>query len=474
MRLKSVRFGIASNTASMVVGRVLTVLAGIILAKALGRESFGQYYSDQAMILVGAGFYNLGLGEGYRQLLAREPSRKGELLGPALAMRVIAISLYGAAVIAMRGGTSALGVDTMLVVLATLLLSVTEIVSMDLMVSRSYIQASILSVAKGGIVLGAAIAGWLAGGSFRVFVTSYALATAVLTVWSIAAVYPKEIRVRISGCLAVLKASYPYILSIAAFAFTSNWSVNAIRSAYDNAEAGTYLVPWKVYQLVLLVGMSASAVSLPLFHRLDHLQDKVTLRSVLKRIAYGFLFIAGLVMGVCVLLPETIIRVMATDEFRGGVVLLPVLGASASLRLLAIPAENILESLGRQRYRIASLATGAVLCFFLVMVFVPRYGLLGGALSVLAVDFWLLVSLWGMGWWLAPEIVKPRPVVAHLAVVLLLPWSLLKVGNSMVLLAALAFGVLWVGYGWFALGLRHEFSRMLLKSKPAGGGSHEY
>jgi len=457
----------------MMVGRLLTVLAGVVLAKTLGREFFGQYYSDQAMVLVGAGIYNLGLGEGYRQLLAREPSRKHELLGPALVMRVVATILYGVALISLKGGVNALGVDTMLVVLSTLLLSVTEIASMDLMVNRSYIQASILSVAKGGAVFGAAIVGGSMGGSFRAFVFSYALSTALLTLWSIAIVFPRDLKMRLDGCRAVLKASYPYILSIAAFAFTSNWSVSAIRSTFDNAEAGTYLVPWKIYQLVLLVGMSASAVALPVFHRLDYLQDRVTHRSILKRITHGFVFIAGLVMGVCVLLPDLIIRVMATDDFRGGIALLPILGASASLRLLAIPAENVLESLGRQRYRIASLVSGAVLCFILVALLVPRYGLIGGAISVLAVDLWLLISLWGLGRWLAPEVVSPRQLAPHLVVAFLLPWGLVKVGGHMVLFTVLTSGALWFGYGWFVLGIRHEVARMIPISGPGGGGSHE-
>jgi len=460
---KSYRVGIVSNTAAVVLGRLCTLLAGVILAKVLGRALFGRYFSDQALALVGAGIYNLGLGEGFRQVASRTSANRAALLWPTVKLRAAAIVAYALVMAAYLVYRHEMCMETIIVVLAVLLMSLTEIASIDMMVRQDYVSTFVMNTGKGVILLVPALLCWASHGSYRVFIMSYAIGALILTSYGLINVRASLDEGGDNGDVRiVLKASAPYILSIGAFAFTNNWGVNVIRSQLGNADAGTYLVPWKIYQVVLLVGMVTASVALPLYHRLDHLHDDETYENIYRRVIRGMVVVAGLVIGVCTLMPEDIVRILATREYAGAAALFPLLAMSVSFRIMSIPAENLLESIGRQRFRISILVSGAVLCFVMFRYLVPGHGVLGGAIAMLCVDGWLMLALWFTAWVMKGNVVKPLYPLKHVAVIIILLFGvkLLPGGRIPGFLRTALFSLFWCIYAIFVMKIHREIRGM--------------
>jgi len=460
-RKSSYRFGLAANTAGELAGRAAAALAGIMLAKVLGAALFGKYFSDQALVLVGAGFYNMGLGQGYRQITSREPATREGLLTTAVLFRMATIALYGLALVWYLAAHDRLGIDTALVIGATLLLSLVELFQIDVTVRGRYVAAALFAFGKGGVPLLAMLWCLALGGHYRWFVRGYAVLVVLLAVGGALALRPHFHWPYRGQVRRLLWTSLPFALSIAAFGVTNNWGVSHVRTSLGDQQAGLLFVPLKVYQVMLIVGASISSVTLPLFHVLAHRAAFEVYRLVYGRLVRGMLALAGVVVGACVLAPDWLIRVLATSEFSGARALFPILGVGLTLRLLSIPAENVLESLGRQGWRVGIQAMGAVGCVGLVAFLVSRNGLIGAAWAALAIDIWLCSAFWIAAWRCLPQVAVPGSQLAHLlALASLIALAALPPDGSG-FFSMVAFLAAWVGYSWFFLGLRHEWRGLL-------------
>jgi len=422
------------------------MLGGIILAKIFAPELYGRFFSDQATVLVGAGVYNLGLVQGYRQIVSRELSLRSSYLGITLYARAGSLIIYGLALLAFLTISDRLSMPTVMITAGTLALSLVELSQVELLIFKKYKSAVILALGKGTVVLLPALICWRTLGAYSTFAYSYVTIVFFLVTVGILIAKPPRPSFTISRIRKLALASAPFIASIAAFAFTNSWGLYSIRSELGAMQAGIFVVPWKVYQVTMVVGMSVSAVSLPLFHKLSFDNNKIIQRDVLSRLVRGNLAFAGCVAGLCVFIPATIVKIVATAEYLPSLALFPILAISFVMRLMSIPAENFLESLGKQKERIFVLIVGAILMFAGTKLLLPRWGICGVAYTMLAVDTWILIGMWFLVSRGSTQPIFAKELLYHLVVFGLLIYGTSLIARQSRLVGVVLFLSVWSIY----------------------------
>ncbi len=455
------RLGILTNSSAEVAGRLLSAIAAIVLAKELGQALFGKYFSDQALVLIGAGLYNMGIGQGYRQIVSRDASCRAVTIGTAIFVRLAAITIYFSAVTTFLFMENRLTADTIFVVIGTLLLTLAELYHIDVLIQGRYARAMIIAISKGAVMMLPALVFWLGAKSYVLLVGMYCLTSIGLSVYGIKSIMPFEVRIDGEGLRRLIRTSMPFMASIAAFGFSNSWAINYIRVHLGDMSAGIFVLPWKVYQVGLLIAMSSSAVVLPLFHKLAAEGSMEMLARVLSRWSRGLLFIAGMVLAIFIYMPAIIVKITATDEYLSAVSLFPFLGCALVARVLSIPGENVLECMGLQRQRVGMLMIGAAICGMGVAFLVPRYGVKGGAITALIVDTWLMIGFGVIGNLFAPRVAGSLRLLLHIVVLLGLVFGIALLTREP-LIRGLSFLILWICYGGIGLALARERQGLML------------
>ncbi len=460
MRPLSYLHGVLANTTFAFLSRALAVAAGIIMAKKLTPDDLGNFVPDQALVLIGGGLLNLGVGQGYRLLAARKPELQISHLLPAIAVRFCATALYFVGLSLYLNYSGLWKLQTVLVVVGTLLLSFLELFQIDLQISRRFLSASMLDMGRGLVVFLAALSCWVAPDSkYSYLVTCYFALSCLLVIIGWIVVRPSFVPLLRFDYLSLLKTSIPFAAALFVYSINSYYGLIYVRGALGEGQAGCYSVPLKVYQISLVVGMSVTGVTLPLYHKLAASRNFVTFGAIFARLIRGMWLIGGLLVAVCFCVPEFLIRAFATEEYMAAAAVFPLIGFGILFRLLAIPAGNILESVDKQWYRVILQAVGTVICLLAVSVVVPRWGIKGAAWTLFAVDLWTLLSYWFVSKYFAPLVVSlnklfvPAGVMAGTIIVLscfksLPAWSKFLILSS-----------LWSAYVIFILNFKQEITK---------------
>jgi O-antigen/teichoic acid export membrane protein len=226
---------------------------------------------------------------------------------------------------------------------------------------------------------------------------------------------------------------------------TSFWGLTYIGEVLGEEQAGFYAVPLKVYQISLVVGMSVTAVTLPLYHRLAASGQFELYARIFGRLVCGLWLIGGVIVATCYFIPEFIIIAFANEQYMPAAAIFPWIGFGILLRLLAIPAGNILESVDKQWYRVGIQVIGAIICVLAVSFVVPRWGIVGAAWTLFATDLWTLMAYWFTSRHFATAVVSLRDLLipCSVLVALLLVLSHCPV---VVCLRVLLFCGLWIAY----------------------------
>lgn len=452
----SYRHGLVVNTLAAFTGRGLAIVGGIILAKTMSPDLMGKFFADQALVLLGGGLINLGIGQGYRQIVSRNPALRTSYLLPTISLRVVMVLLYFAGLAAYLNYTGRISIQTLLVVAGTLLWSLLELLEIDLQILRNYIVVSVLIVSEGFVVFLSAVVCRQAGGAYNPLVVSYFVCVLLVVIIGWLMVRPPITSMLWPNYSRLIKTSIPFSAALIAYAFTSFWGLTYIRGVLGEQQAGYYCVPLKVYQLTLVLGMSVSGVTLPLYHQLAALKHFGTYSKIFSRLVRGMWFISGPIVAVCFFIPEFIIRVFASEKYMPAAAIFPWIGFAVVFRLLAIPAGNVFESVGRQWYRVAAQSIGAVICGLLVVLIVPKYGITGAAWTLFATDLWVMAAYWLIGSRIAPKVIALSelvvPGIVLLAMLLLCACPL----NISMWLKLLVFVGLWTTYVMFFLDFKTE------------------
>jgi len=457
----SYRFGILITILVSFGGRALVLVTGVLLAKSLAPAHLGRFFSDQALVLIGAGVVNLGIGQGYRQLVSRNPELRASYLLPTICLRIGAMLLYFGGFVVYAKLVDRASADTIVVGMATLLFFLIELFLIDLQIRRCYGKAAVLHWCKDCCLFAAAIVFLCASHSYEILVFSYCAVAFLVVIFGLFLVAPQAASLRRCDYGTLIKTSIPFAAALFAYSLTSYWGISYVREVLGEEQAGYYCVPLKLYQMGLVVAMSVSGVILPLYHRLAATKDFRTYVSVFNRLIRVMWLIAGLIAGTCSLIPDVLVRILAKEEYMAAVSVFPWIGFSVMFRLLAMPAGNILESVDKQWYRVLIQSIGAAFCLIAVTFAVPRWGILGAAWTVFAVDLWLMVGYWLTTCRFANAVVSMSrllaPAVAFAAIFAIATWFMH--GPGWFKLAV--FYILWLGYVGLHMNLREEIGVLL-------------
>lgn len=454
----SYRFGVLISTASSLLSRALAIVSGIILAKILFPEALGRFSGDQALIFIGAGLINLGIGHGYRQIVSRYPELRDRYLLPTIFLRLITMLLYFGGLTVYLKYANRWNRPTVLVTLSALIFQLMELFQVDLQIVRNYIKAAIMNLGAGLVLLLSAIICWRVNSDYNFLVYSYFIFTLLLVILGLILVRP-----RISSLINfeyqhLIKTSIPFAAAMLTYAFTAYWALTYIRGALGEEQAGYYFLPLKVYQIGLVVGMTVTAVTLPLFHKLFISKEFTIFSRVFWRVTRGMWLVGGVIVGICYFIPDFIVRSFANERYLAAVPIFPWIGFGIMFRLLAMPAGNVLESIDKQWYRVGVLTVGAIICMFSVIFIVPKCGIIGAAWTLFAVDLWLVTAYWLISRHFAPAVVCLLKLVVPCSLLVVMLLAISYFLHVSVWVKLLVFCGIWVSYVIVVLNFKEEIS----------------
>jgi len=460
----SYRVGLILSTFSSFFGRFLAIFSGILLAKILSPEKLVLFTADQSIVLLGGGLINLGTGQGYRMLVSRNHTLRNSFFLPLCFLRSVNCTVYFFFIILYLFFIHKTNLFTLCIVLGTVLLSMLELFKIDFEVNKKYINVMFISTANGLIFIISAISCWTTNGNYMALVLSYMICVIIFVILFFFLTNPPIVNVLSFNYWNLLKISFPFNLSIILYSFTTYWAITYINQTLGAQQAGFYSVPMKVYQITLVLGMTITGITLPLYHKLIAQNNELLLKRIIERLARGIFLVAGPIVAICVFVPEYLIRVFSTVEYISAASIFPLFGFGILFRLLAILFGNLLESLNRQWHRVLIQGIGAIICIVGVIVIVPKFGITGAAWVILGVDIWLLIGYCLVAKYFAPIIISVKPVFISLSLIFFVIILFLLIGISKCY-ALLIFTSIWLLYVFLILGAKEEVLLLLKYSK---------
>ena len=446
---------------------VLAFFLVAVLARALGREGFGQYSVTFVIASLGALIADFGLGPWLTRAVAQDPARSRQRLIEILKLRGLltllswAVTLAGSALY-LRGSTLLGGVAVML---AYLTLSGYVVVFESLLIGRGFVGRVTVSIVGGKALELAAVLLWLAGGrpaklTEVVSVLALACAVRLAMVWWLssvartssagaaapetpAAVNPAAEAVLGSGGL--LPQVFPFALGAWMWMAYFRVDVLMLQRLSTPAAVGLYSAAYRVIEALLLVPRTVVGVTYPAASAAW--REGTLTRGLLARpgklLALVSLAAAG---GLWALAPETLVFLFG-HPFADGAAALRILALTLPVLFVNQYLGMLLPATHRQNAWVALLGAALAVNVAANLVLIPRLGITGAAASTLISEcFTLLCYVWLVvrrhGWFL-----PPLWLLRALAAATAMAWLVTLIPGAFVLrvLAGVALFVLLAG-----------------------------
>jgi O-antigen/teichoic acid export membrane protein len=393
-----------------------------VLARALGREGFGQYSVTFVIASLGALIADFGLGPWLTRAVAQDPANSRERLRAILRLRGLLTLLSWAVTLA--GGAFYLHSAPLLagvaMMLAYLTLSGYVVVFESLLIGRGYVGRVTVSIVGGKALELAAVLLWLAGGrpaklTEVVGVLALACAVRLAMVWWLSAVARAPIAGPATGAAAdeapplargsLLAQVFPFALGAWMWMAYFRVDVLMLQRLSTPAAVGLYSAAYRVIEALLLVPRTVVGVTYPAASAAW--REGTLTRALLARpgklLALVSLAAAG---GLWALAPETLTFLFGRS-FVDGAGALRVLALTLPVLFLNQYLGMLLPATHRQNAWVALLGAALAVNVASNLVLIPRLGIVGAAASTLISEcFTLLCYAWLVvrrhGWFLPP------------------------------------------------------------------------
>lgn len=384
----------ALDVAVQVVGRLVNLMAGVVvvvvLTRALGETAYGEWATALAILQIAGFIGDAGLEQVAVRRAAAEPERERDWMGGLLAFRLV-VALPVALACA---GAQLLIADTPEMRVAGVVLSGTQVFA-ALNATRIAFQLRVrndLSI----VVLSINSALWTAGVLFVAasdeglvaFAVAFLIAAAVSTIvgglLGIRMLAPRlrEIRLVLSE---LIRVGTPVAISSVLMAAYLRIDQVLLYEIGGAREAGLYGAVTRILDSAQLL---PSAVMTTLFPAIAAAWPGEPARvRELSQTAAEYLAIFSLpVLGFTLVAADPIVRALFGTSFADAAPALPVLMAVFVVISFAFLTGYLVLTLGLQR-RFAWYAAGALVFNIAInLVLIPRYGLMGAAWSTLATE----------------------------------------------------------------------------------------
>lgn len=438
----SARRGVFGHAAVFGLAPLLQRVAGLVLLPLYTHNLAPGDYGEIELLTLAAGLVAMVLRMELRPAFLRawvegdDPFRAGLLRRVGGVMAVVAV-LGGAAALLVSGPVCAWLVGHPVGLGVRVVLAVGIMAEVALMTPQATLQAQLRSrmmvavgvaqfVAGAGVSvvavvgLGAGPLGVFLGGTVGL-VVGWAGCTLMVRQPRGALRQPRGAAVRI---VPLLRFGLPLLAGGLLFFVVRNADRMIVAWALSVAELGEYAVAWSMANLLLTL------LFLPLQSSLDVWRHRLFLDAGGAVVFADVFRLAMVGMGLAAVGLDTVgvdllLRVV-DGRYVAAVALVPMLSAAVLLQVgYSIVASAFFVGGATGRWT-AIFAVGAVLQVGVSLVCVPRFGLWGAPVGVLAANAWLYgaAAVWGVRWWAVPYRHGVMPVVLALVggVVLLRVW----------------------------------------------------
>lgn len=423
------------------LGLILTVVAGIALARALGPSDFGLYSVIVVGISIGAGLVTFRLDMHLVTELRSDPSDADTFRRSLLASSLIALPLCAAGLLAVLTLTS---MPTIVVFLA-----IAEVALSPLLLARAVLQVQ----ARQSALALAAVCNrivWVALVMLILAIEPSSPLPAIFAARLVAALTEIAVVMRASGTrltgrwpsrwrwpapeLAVLRASTPLALSgLAGMAYNRSDQL-LLASLRNRTETGIYAAGVRVADLLLFFGPIVQNVTLPGMVALHRRGDKEGMRRAVTDTVLMTVVPAGFVVTLLLATKGAVVPWLFGSDYDNARWVVVVLAFGAWTALLGTAVSSVALAAGERSILFLATTAGLATNLFLNLLLLRRYGAIAAA--------WTSVVAYAV----ASLLPALRPALRGPVRAVLLASSSSMIG----MLVAAALGSLMRGPGWAA------------------------
>jgi O-antigen/teichoic acid export membrane protein len=382
---------VAATTASLVAGRMLTLLAGIgataLASRYLGLEGFGALTLGMAIVSLVALLTDLGMSTMAAREIAREPEREREIIGNVRSLGLAfsvgaALLLVGVAEVAYSGNGD--------VRRAILVLSLQLLTAPFVGAARAHFQASqrgpliaIGDVALAVAMFGGSLIAYEADLGFTAMVGAVA-AGYVAQALTMTALMPSALRLawvaRGDTWGLLLRISLPLGATMIVNYLYFRLDVVLLSILKGEDDVAVYGLAYRVLEGLMVLPAYFMLALFPEIARLTGQRERVdgivnAALGVMEAIALPLVLVFAM-------FADDVIRVIAGDDFSDAAWVLRILTVALGVSYLSGVYGNALPALGRQNqlFRWSLVVLGANLVVNLALI--PPFGVVGAAIAV--------------------------------------------------------------------------------------------
>ena len=398
------RRDLARNTGWMLAGNVgrlgLQAVYFVVLARALGATSFGEFGGVAAIAAILVPFAPLGNG----MLLVRDASREPALLRLAWGGALAAVALFGSLALLVMVGVAQVVLPASISPALVITVGIADLIGLNLVtIAGQVYQASdrlrgtavsaiVLSAARCGAAVGfVGLGGPTTATRWGVWYLVATLAAALVTTLAAWRTFGRPI-LDIRGPLRRMRAGAYFSMSLSTASIYADIDKAMVARIGSLQAAGIYTAAYRVVSFAAVPVQSLVAATFPRFfrHGADGGLGATTryARSLLRiTVVYGIVATAAL------LLMAPLLSIVLGAEFAPAEHILRILACILIAQSMHLLLLNALTGADLQGLRTGVQLGVALLNVVLNLVLIPAFDTTGAAAATVATEFALLVVL---------------------------------------------------------------------------------
>lgn len=393
------------NSAFLIVGqlgaRTISFVYILVLARYLGVDDFGQYNLVMSFVLIAITAVDFGLTRLIVRNLSREPERIPEYLATLLPLRAsLAVAGYlGLLVAAWLAGYSGRTLLLSAIAAGALLPTSIGLVFDALFQSRQqmrYSAAGDVTIALVQCLVGAMV--MFAGGGVKALLATSAVSALAYMLFlgrqAHSCGYPIRARLDYRLCAELLRQAAPFALATLLATLASRAELLLLGRLSASENVGLFSAASRFTETALLLPTVLASAAAPVIAQF-HAGSREHLRDVYVWTIRRMLFVTLPLTLTGVVLAGGILGLLFPLDYQRATPVLQLLFCAFPFASLQIINSAILTMSTRPRLMILNSVVATTAQFALGLVIIPRYGLMGAAVSALVSQ----VSIFAFSYW---------------------------------------------------------------------------
>jgi O-antigen/teichoic acid export membrane protein len=379
----SIGRNLTAMMSSQVLSWILGTVAQLIQPRFLGPEQYGRLQLAFSLWLIAQVVVGLGTGLYLQLVMARDPVKANQLIGPILLLRM---SAFAVASVLMAGYALLVGFDReMMLLLAIsgatmLLMTIADVYASAFVGLERMFYVSSIGIGSKVVYTIVMVVVLVAGGG----VIGLALVTTLnagLTLVLFAYFYRAFGRVSFQrtdeGFRTIVRHSSPFMVGGVILTLYLQVDMVVMSLLVEDATLGWYTSADVLAHSISFVPAVIVTVLFPVVARL-HVSDTEKAANIVRR-AFSVLFLAGVGVGWgLAVIAQPFVLLIYGDEFENAGPVLAAFGLAAPLLFITVLLGTVAMATGRQRYWNTLMAIAVVMSIAFDLVMVPVFDRVAG------------------------------------------------------------------------------------------------